>query len=67
MPGLRSNDQVVEIDGRDVDNFDALVKIIETKEPGERVSVVYRRGSEIHEAVAELLPWAPAKFPKPKP
>lgn len=65
--GLRKNDQVVEIAGETVESFSDLIAIIQKKEPGDRVSIVYRRGSETSVAIAELLPWPSAKFPRPRP
>lgn len=65
--GLRKGDQVVEIEGQNVDSFEELIDIIEKKEPGDKVPMVYRRGSEKLEATAELLPWTNPKAAKSKP
>ncbi len=55
--GLQTSDVIIEIDGQPVNNFQKLIKIIETKEPGDKVPVVFRRGLEIQEVEAELLTW----------
>ena len=66
VAGLRANDQVIEIDGHSIDSFDGLIQIIKEKEPGDRVRIVFRRGFETQEAVAELTAWQPPKSAKSK-
>ena len=68
--GLVKGDQVIEIDGEPIDNFDTLVKVIYKKEPGDRIPIVFYREGKIHNVVAELLPWPKepnANAPRPKP
>ncbi|WP_010588128.1 PDZ domain-containing protein [Schlesneria paludicola] len=59
--GLRMFDQILKIDQRSVESFDELVEIIGEKEPGDQVPLVFRRGAEIHNSVAELSGWKPAQ------
>lgn len=55
--GLRPNDVVIEIGGQPIGNFQQLISIIETKEPGDSVQIVFRRGAELHEIVTNLQTW----------
>lgn len=63
--GLRNNDQVMEIDGQSVDSFEALIDVIKEKQPGDKVPIVFRRGSETHKVVAELTSWAKTEAANP--
>lgn len=65
--GLRKGDEVTEIDGKSVANFDDLITIIEAKEPGDQVPIKFRRGTESQQATAELLPWSNMKASTSKP
>jgi S1-C subfamily serine protease len=64
--GLRPLDQILEIAGEPVETFDTLIKIIEKKEPGDRVAITYRRGGEKLQTIAELSPWKPSGSARPK-
>jgi membrane-associated protease RseP (regulator of RpoE activity) len=55
--GLKINDQVLKLDGRVVETFQGLIDIIEKKQPGDRIPLVYRRDEELHEVVVELSAW----------
>jgi len=63
--GLRNNDQVLEIDGQSVDSFEALIDVIKEKQPGDKVPIVFRRGSDTHKVVAELSSWAKTEAANP--
>ena len=68
--GLKTGDQIVEIDGREINSFDELVEIVGEKQPGDQVPIVFRRERERVETVAELSDWkkpAPANAQPPKP
>jgi S1-C subfamily serine protease len=55
--GLQAEDLIVEIDGQEIETFKSLVDVIEKKEPGNQVPIVFIRGDKSYNVVAELLPW----------
>ncbi len=63
LAGLRMNDVIIEIEGQPVGNFQRLIQIIESKEPGNHVPIVFRRGVELHQVDAELQTWK--RIPRP--
>jgi S1-C subfamily serine protease len=52
--GLQSGDLIVRFDGRAVKNLEDFVFILRGKRAGDRVEVVYRRGTEERTTSAEL-------------
>jgi hypothetical protein len=58
--GLRPDDQVLYIDDNQINSFDDLVRIVGEKEPGDSISIIYRRGETIAETTAVLTGWPPA-------
>ena len=71
LAGLKAQDEVVEIDGQEINSFEGLIEIVGEKEPGDEISLVYRRGLETHKTVAKLSGWVkpntPANPPVPQP
>ena len=65
--GLKQGDQIVEIDGREVNSFEKLVEIIGEKEPGDLVPIVFIRREELHEVEAKLSAWSKKKVTNPIP
>ncbi|MFK7968889.1 MAG: PDZ domain-containing protein [Bacteroidia bacterium] len=41
--GIEANDVIVSIDGDETQNYNALVKVLRAKKPGQRVRMAYRR------------------------
>ncbi len=52
--GLQSGDLIVRFDGKVVKNLEDFVFILRGKRAGDRVEVVYRRGTEVRSASAVL-------------
>ena len=55
--GLVMGDRILEIDGQQIDDFKTLVKVVEKKEPGDIVPVIFFREGKVETVSAELLPW----------
>ena len=70
LAGLKIQDEVIEIDGQEINSFEGLVEIVGEKEPGEAIPIVFRRGSVTHTVVAKLAAWgksSPPAAPAPRP
>ena len=65
--GLKQHDQIVEIDGQEVNTFEKLIEIIGQKEPGDIVPIVFLRHDEHHEVEAKLSTWIKKKVANPVP
>lgn len=52
--GLQSGDLIVRFDGKEVKNLEDFVFVLRSKRAGDRVEVVYRRGTEVRTASAVL-------------
>jgi hypothetical protein len=57
IAGLQNKDRVLRIDDEPIDDFKKLVEVIEKKEPGDRVPIIFERDGRVQNVVAELLPW----------
>ena len=57
IAGLESHDQIVEIDGVEIEDFEKLVNVIYEKEPGSDVPIVFYRDNKEHKVVVKPLPW----------
>jgi hypothetical protein len=64
LAGLKIQDEVVEIDGQQINSFDGLIEIVGEKEPGDEIPIVFRRGSETREVNAKLSAWVKSSNPK---
>jgi hypothetical protein len=54
--GLQSGDVILRFDGRGVRNLEDFVFVLRGKRAGDRVEIVYRRGSGVHTTSAVLEP-----------
>jgi S1-C subfamily serine protease len=52
--GLKAGDLIVRFDGKAVRNLEDFVFVLRGKRAGDRVEVVYRRGSELRTTSAVL-------------
>ena len=52
--GLKAGDLIVRFDGKAVRNLEDFVFVLRGKRAGDRVEVVYRRGSELRTSSAVL-------------
>ncbi|MDB4614624.1 PDZ domain-containing protein [bacterium] len=57
--GIRARDIITTFGGKPVENFDALVKLIEDYRPGQKVSVEISRYGQPLKVVVEMSRWRP--------
>lgn len=57
LAGMKPRDEVIEIDGHEVNSFEGLVEVVGRKEPGDEIPIVFRRGQETLKVVAKLSAW----------
>lgn len=67
LAGMRPRDEVIEIDGHEVNSFEGLVEVVGRKEPGDEIPIVFRRGQEMHKVVAKLSAWVKPNSARPVP
>jgi serine protease Do len=60
--GLKEDDIITKVDGKQIDDPDDLTKIIRDHKPGDKVNITYLRDKKERTTTAELTKWKGAGF-----